>query len=171
MGEPAIYRVHHYGDQDFAPVLFQQRFDQGVRDAREAEGVDERKRGSDPFLLRVQVVQELRDPLGERAFRNMDIERGRKARASPGRKPHTAKIRSTRCSRGEAAVRRACTSLTLRNLSQGFLWMFGSASFRAGFLGIRSSSTAYSKQAFKYVRICLTADFEYPSSAILFTSN
>ena len=74
----------HYGDQDFAPVLFQEPFDQGVRDAREAEGVDERKRGSDPFLLRVQVVQELREPLGERAFLNMDIERGRKLEGTEG---------------------------------------------------------------------------------------
>ena len=74
----------------------------------------------------------------------------RKARASPGRNPHTARRRSTRCSRCEAAERRAWTSSTLRNRSQGFFWMFGIASFRAGFLGMRSSSIAYSKDAFKY---------------------
>jgi hypothetical protein len=70
-----------------------------------------------------------------------------------------------------AADNRAWTFATLRNRSPGFFWMFGIASFLAGFLGMRSSSIAYSKHAFRYVRTCLTAELEYPSSAILFTNN
>src|SRR5258706_555434 len=37
----------------------------------------------------------------------------------------------------------------ITRITQGFFWMFGIASFRAGFLGMRSSSIAYSKDAFK----------------------
>ena len=54
---------------------------------------------------------------------------------------------------------------------QGFLRIFGIASFRAGLLRIRSLSTAYSKHDFRYVRILPTADLLNPFSANSFTSN
>ena len=69
----------------------------------------------------------------------------------------TVLVGSRHFERGEAAA---------REIGAGAI-----ASFRAGFFGMRSSSIAYSKDAFKYVRTCLTADLEYPSSAILFTNN
>jgi hypothetical protein len=58
----------------------------------------------------------------------------RNARASLGRKPHRARIRSTRRSRGEAAARRACTSSTLRTSRKAFVdvWQW---EFPRGVLG------------------------------------
>src|SRR3954466_8827168 len=74
MLKPAIDKVDHKADENFASMVRKQPLYQGVRDSRESKGINEGKSWGDAMAFTVNIVEDFGETRRKFSALNVDLE-------------------------------------------------------------------------------------------------
>ena len=74
MLKPAVDRVDHKADENFAPMVRKQPLYQGVWDSRKSKGINEGKGWSDTMAVAIKGVENFGEPWRKFSALNIDLE-------------------------------------------------------------------------------------------------